>query len=609
MIQVAPNKLDENGNAILPKPTTIPLTTNPPKLQKQKRSNKADRNTTTWTVPQGSDYNIDSIVAFIENKEISKKTNIINVNKNNLSATERNRKEKKNLGGNNKKEENRLKKSTSMEELKSSSKIEEENAQSQRAQVSLRQKQMENAQKRSTTADNAKNQQSNNSSNNNKRGERRSWGTEELNDFDASTEDRDTKKHKETKPNTKNNKKSEQFTSTNASIESIPTNVEAAEFHVVTKKKKTKKRQILEEAKAKQQQMNQRDLAQSHGRNSNSNTSSSGGSKYQPSSTYTNDRDIYVNSLMTKENRRKSTSSVPPSDKSDSSDLDSVHSLPIESTATCTSSSSIISYAEMARKTNQPPEKLSNVNAWPSVSQNGKSSESPENSNFSTSSSTVSSRSHVSNKSYDTIKASSPSEEKSYPNLDDSRTMETPKQGGEYVKNQLQKSKSCDNEKYTTTMSLDQFPGLEKTVKPQKSHQNFASVLTSPPPLTPTSATSTPAATQTPAPVFPTSNEKPAIKGQNAKKSPTPTETNIPKENAIKLQQKSVEEKVDNKIIIDANCSKLQFVQNSAKAEEIANSDSCNLFVPINMKKTKKSQPNVIAAQRTVSVKGNSLQI
>ncbi|XP_018782820.1 PREDICTED: uncharacterized protein LOC108965089 [Bactrocera latifrons] len=39
-----------------------------------------------------------------------------------------------------------------------------------------------------------------------------------------------------------------------------------------------------------------------------------------------------VNSGSTDKSRRKSTSSVPPSEKSDSSDLDSVHSLPIEST-------------------------------------------------------------------------------------------------------------------------------------------------------------------------------------------------------------------------------------------------------------------------------------
>lgn len=37
---------------------------------------------------------------------------------------------------------------------------------------------------------------------------------------------------------------------------------------------------------------------------------------------------------ITPQTRRKSTSSVPPSDKSDSSDLDSVHSLPVSSTTT-----------------------------------------------------------------------------------------------------------------------------------------------------------------------------------------------------------------------------------------------------------------------------------
>lgn len=592
--QVNPNKFDENGNAILPKPT-IPLTSSHPKT-KTKRSNKADRNTTTWTVPQGSDYNIDSIVAFIENKEISKKTNIINVNKNNLSATERNRKDKKNID-NKKKEVNQLKKSTSMEELKSSSKIEEEIAQSERAHVSLRQKQMQTAQKRNTTSDNSK-------QSNNKRGERRSWGTEELNDFEVA-EDRDTKKHKENKPNTKTNKKTEQMPSTNASVESIPTIMEAAEFHVVTKKKKTKKRQILEEAKAKQQQIGQRDQMQIHGRNSNNNTTNSG-NKYQPTSTYTNDRDIYVNSLMTKENRRKSTSSVPPSEKSDSSDLDSVHSLPIESTSGCTPS--IISYAEMARKANQQPDKLSNVNAWPSVSQNGKNSESPENSNVSTSSSTVSSRSNASNRSYDTIKASSPTEEKSSSCSDDSRTMETPKLG-EYVKNQLHKSKSCDTEKCTATMNMDQFPGLEKTVKPQKSHPNFASVLSSPPPLplppSPSNTTATPFAVVTATSTAATAvtmlvaNDKP-MKGQAAKRSPPSAETySDPKEDMTRMQ---IPIEAAKKIGVDTYNSKLQFVQNSAKAEEIANSDSSNLFVPINMKKTKKSQSqNTIVAQRMVS--------
>lgn len=591
-MQVNPSKFDENGNAILPKPATNALA--PSQTKGKTKRNKAERNTTTWTV-QGSEtqYNIDSIVAFIENKETTKKTNIINVNKNNLSVTERNRKEKKSAGNNKKEVSGGLKKSTSMEELKSSSKIEEEIAQSERAQVSLRQKQMQqqqNAQKRNSTTD-SKDLNSKHSSNqqqqqqSNKRGERRSWGTEELNDFEV-VEDRDIKKQKENKSSVKTNKKIDVVASTNASIESIPANVESAEFHVVTKKKKTKKRQIIEEAKAKQQQMSsQRDQMQSLNRNNNT---AIGGHKYQPSSTYTNDRDIYVNSIMTKENRRKSTSSVPPSDKSDSSDLDSVHSLPIESTTTSTS---LISYAEIARKANNQPEKLSNANAWPTVSQNGKNSETPDNSNTSTSSSTVSSKSHASNRSSDTIKASSPCEEKPAANFDDSHVLETPKSQpmlGEYVKNQLQKSKSCDSEKYTTAMSLDQFPGLEKTVKPQKSQPNFASVLTSPPP-----------------------NHEKLNKAPTTKKPTSSTETNTTKECVVKVQ-KMADEKVDVKSNIDLNSTKFVFVQNSAKAEEIANSESSsNLFVSINsstVKKAKKSQQNANSTSTSMSSKTNSSQ-
>lgn len=592
MQAITNGKFDENGNAIVPKQVT---TVTPSQGKVKAKRNKGDRNIVAWTVPQRSEENIEQLLAFIENTDTTKKTNIINVNKNNLSVSERSKKEKKNAG-NNKKEDSRLKKSTSMEELKSSSKIEEEEI----AQVKLRQKQLQqqqNAQKRNSTSDskdlNAK--QSSSQTQSNKRGERRSWGTEELVDFDA-IDDRDTKKHKEIKSIIKNNKKMEQVASTNASIESIPTNIEAAEFHVVTKKKKTKKRQIIEEAKAKQQQMHQRnDQGHSHGRYTNSNSTMA--HKYQPSSTYTNDHDIYVNSLMAKENRRKSTSSVPPSDKSDSSDLDSVHSLPIESTTTSTS---IISYAEIARKANQQQEKLSNLNAWPPVSHNGnKNSESPENSNTSTSSSTVSSKSHASNRSYDTIKASSPSEERTTLNVDESRMLDTPKlqqPASDCVKNQLQKSKSCDSEKYTTTMSLDQFPGLEKTVKPQKSHPNFASVLTSPPPPQPPSLTfSSMSSTMV--------NEKTTNKGQAIKKSIATAESNHPKENAVKTQ-KTPDGKVEiNKAPVDVNHSKLVFVQNSAKAEEIANSDSSNLFVPITMKKTKKSPHNSNSMPANVSSK------
>lgn len=607
-------KFDENGNAIVPKQAT---TVTPSQGKVKTKRNKGDRNIRTWTVPERSEDNIDQLLAFIENTDTTKKTNIINVNKNNLSVTERSKKEKKNAG-NNKKEVSRLKKSTSMEELKSSSKIEEEIAQSERAQVSLRQQQ-QHAQKRNSTSDGKdlnNSKQSSSQMQPNKRGERRSWGTEELADFEA-IDDRDTKKHKESnKLNTKNNnnnnhKKMELVASTNASIESIPTNIEAAEFHVVTKKKKTKKRQIIEEAKAKQQQMHQRnaDQGHTHGRHTNSNAPMA--HKYQPSSTYTNDRDIYVNSIMAKENRRKSTSSVPPSDKSDSSDLDSVHSLPVESTTT----SNIISYAEIARKANQQQqEKLSNVNAWPPMSHNGKISESPENSNTSTSSSTVSSKSQSSNRSYDTIKASSPSDERTTLNMDESRMLDTPKSqqpASDCVKNQLQKSKSCDSEKYTTTMSLDQFPGLEKTVKPQKSHPNFASVLTSPPPPSPPQQQQAPPLSAVLTMSSTNSASERTNKGQVTKKTTATVavtaEANHPKENAVKTQKTS-DEKVESSkaLAADVNHTKLVFVQNSAKAEEIANSDSSNLFVPITMKKTKKSQHNSNSMPANVSSKNNS---
>lgn len=555
---------------------------------KSKRRDKADRNTTTWTVPQSDSdtkYNIDSIVAFIENKDnTTKKANLINVNNknnnNNLKTTE-NRKEKQNKNStNNKKDVNRLKKSTSMEELKSSSKIEEEReiAQSEREKVSLRQKQIQqNAQKRTAAIDSAKDlKQQANQQQPNKRGERRSWGTEELNYLgERDADERDAKKPKE---KSKINKKPEQTVSNQASVESIPMSIEAAEFHVVTKKKKTKKRQIFEEAKAKQQQIHQRDSTHT-GRNTHPQNANN---KYQPSSSYTNDRDVYMNSLTTKENRRKSTSSMPPSDKSDSSDLDSIHSLPIESTQTCTP---IISYAEIARKAN-PVEKMTNhMNAWPTVTSSAASSvknanETPEASNVSTCSSTLSAKSQGQ-------KSSPSTDEKTTTTvtMDDTKHFDTPK-ASETAKNQLQKSKSCDNDKYVTTMSLDQFPGLEKTVKPQKSHPNFASVLTSPP----------------------------VAKGQQQQQSAKKTiETNGAKENATKSQKSTAttaDDKPETKVVPAAefNQTKLVFVQNNAKAEEIANSsDASNLFVTLNasvaLKRGKKQMPSINSLTSTAYAK------
>lgn len=69
--------------------------------------------------------------------------------------------------------------------------------------------------------------------------------------------------------------------------------------------------------------------------------------------------------------RRKSASSVPPSDKSDSSDLDSVHSLPVSSTTSRTrivkspasgGSTPQASYADIARSVASPPRAVSQGN-------------------------------------------------------------------------------------------------------------------------------------------------------------------------------------------------------------------------------------------------------
>ncbi|XP_058824940.1 homeobox protein 5 isoform X2 [Topomyia yanbarensis] len=114
---------------------------------------------------------------------------------------------------------------------------------------------------------------------------------------------------------------------------------ETAEFHVVTKKKKMKKKSqslFTEEtttASVGTNITNRRNLTASQsysmgGSNNSRNTNMTG--RYQASHNFTNDRDVYMNSLANDVSRRKSTSSMPPSEKSDSSDADSVQSLPIE---------------------------------------------------------------------------------------------------------------------------------------------------------------------------------------------------------------------------------------------------------------------------------------
>lgn len=616
--------------------SSLPSSSQPNKVKLKYKVNKADRNTKTLIAKEikgnRGDDNIDALLAFIENKEKTRKNGVISTNANNagkqnssgngggggvLGGNEKNKKTK-----NGKKEgsstsaSHKLKKSNSMEELKSCSKLEDEIAQSViENTVLLRHKgnhaQVVQSHSNSTVSativtvskknyleskENHKQQQQQ------KRGERRSWGTEELsylgenNCLNApSTKDDDREPRKQLHPMTKEqikpntNKIREEHSLSIVSIESIPTNNETAEFHVVTKKKKAKKRQILEEARHQQMShgrsgggsansANNNDQSQSHMNRSGGGNSN----KYNTSQHYANDRDVYLAPFNTNDNRRKSTSSVPPSEKSDSSDLDSVHSLPVESTsarllnlqqqqqqhsASSTSSGNTpqASYADIARISNPDKGLVAStpLDKWPTVSAN-KNLESPPDtiSIISSSSSSNSCKSYGSarqqNKFFpesndipnnlhsnhiihnDTSSCSSTSNNStivkqiSYSQslIDDKQQQSPPivvqqsppqslhshhddiKQWPAAVaatsstaimipvgititnrvenvklyeesttttltmKNPLQKSKSVDNDNYNVKISIDHYPALEKTVKPQKQYQSLPVVET-----------------------------------------------------------------------------------------------------------------------------------
>ncbi|XP_011346881.2 uncharacterized protein LOC105284797 isoform X2 [Ooceraea biroi] len=150
------------------------------------------------------------------------------------------------------------------------------------------------------------------------RGDRRSWGTEEGQSIycNDTGEDYASRRNSSTK---KINPEPEHET----------------EFLVVTKKKKSKKQR----------------RSSSGGRAQNLTTSGS----YLPNSRgFSNE----YRTPLSPELRRKSASSMPPSDKSDSSDLDSVHSLPVTSNsskhnlskvATSSGGTPQASYADIAR--------------------------------------------------------------------------------------------------------------------------------------------------------------------------------------------------------------------------------------------------------------------
>ncbi|XP_012266846.2 uncharacterized protein LOC105692311 isoform X1 [Athalia rosae] len=180
------------------------------------------------------------------------------------------------------------------------------------------------------------------------RGDRRSWGTEEGQSIYC-------------------NDTGDDYTTRRNSTKKINLEPEPEpDFFVVTKKKKSKK---------------QRRRSSSGGRAQNLTTS---GSYLQRSRGFTND----YRTPLSPELRRKSASSMPPSDKSDSSDLDSVHSLPITSNTTkhnltknpaSSSGTPQASYADIARtatinisansvlKITEIVPMMLNAACWPSV--------------------------------------------------------------------------------------------------------------------------------------------------------------------------------------------------------------------------------------------------
>lgn len=343
---------DENGNSLN---TTFTVNPSQPKIKKKKTH--SERNTKTLDVQSVEGYRgsdpIEELVKYIESSEDTKQNEKVN------KFSESKKKDKKRDKEKDKdkdKERGKIKRSNSLEELRTCSKIDADD-------VTMRNK---------TNVKNSKNADMKEKlpvssvidgggyTGTNRKIERRSWGTEELTylgENNAIEEVRERIKEKEKKKSKENNlndriekvaeKRKKNDSNIIVSMESI--SCESAEFHVVTKKKKPKK---------------QRQLSTGEPRNNSSSSNAHKNQTYQNrkyQSNFCNDREAYMGSFNNNSNeksRRKSTSSMPPSEKSDSSDLDSVHSLPIEPAGgRCPlqvhnhHQNQPRSYAEIARKT------------------------------------------------------------------------------------------------------------------------------------------------------------------------------------------------------------------------------------------------------------------
>ncbi|XP_058788740.1 uncharacterized protein LOC131662813 isoform X2 [Phymastichus coffea] len=345
--------LDENGNAVQGYNG---------ERKKPRRKNVQEPNVIVYQAENveghRDDEDIDSLLSFIENKECkSKKGKTSNSVKVKSAAYTKSRsRDNKDI----KREQisTKLQKSNSLEEI-SKTKLEDltteksttssgsNSVSSQHGPLNLS---LRRAKQRSTGDTSVVHP----------RGDRRSWGTEEGQLIYC-------------------NDTGDDYGSRRNSVNSVKKhNVEneaETEFHVVTNKKKKTKKQRRSSSGSRAQNL------------------SGSGSYLQRGRGFSND----FRTPLSPELRRKSASSMPPSDKSDSSDLDSVHSLPVTSnsskhnsskTANSSSNAPPASYADIARMaslnmstnpvmniSNLMSSSLMNAQTWPSVTSSKNSPE------------------------------------------------------------------------------------------------------------------------------------------------------------------------------------------------------------------------------------------
>ncbi|XP_036145997.1 actin cytoskeleton-regulatory complex protein PAN1 isoform X2 [Monomorium pharaonis] len=320
--------LDENGNAVQ---------TYNGERKKPRRKHTQEHNVKVYNAENVEGHrneDIDSLINFIENKESkSKKGKTSNPVRVKTSSGTKPRTREKDT----KREQlpSKLKKSNSLEEI-SKTKLEDLTTEKS---VSSSGASSVSSQHGVNIALRRPKQRSIGDATVDSRGDRRSWGTEEGQSIYC-------------------NDTGEDYMSRRNSNKKInPEPEHETEFLVVTKKKKSKKQR----------------RSSSGGRAQNLTTS---GSYLQNSRGFSND----YRTPLSPELRRKSASSMPPSDKSaDSSDLDSVHSLPVTSNtskhnlskiATSSGGTPQASYADIARMAtinmshNLP---ILSTSSWPSV--------------------------------------------------------------------------------------------------------------------------------------------------------------------------------------------------------------------------------------------------